>query len=114
VSASGAPGRVERIALNEARFREINERLLEGLERLPGAVGEVEFVCECGRRDCRECVVLTRDDYETVRADPARFAVVPGHELTEAERVVDRKARYSVVEKFEDVADIVVERDPRA
>lgn len=113
--ATPAPtGRQERIALNEARFREINERLREGLARVPGGLEQVDYVCECGGRDCRDTVTLTAEEYEAVRATSKQFAVVPGHEIPDAERVVGGVECYTVVEKFEAVADIVAARDPRA
>ena len=36
-----------------------------------------------------------------LRAEPTRFAVKPGHELPDVERVVERHESYFVVEKAE-------------
>jgi hypothetical protein len=105
--------RVERLAHNEARFREINERLSQELKRFPGELGDVDFVCECGRRDCRESVTLSAEQYEAVRAVSAHFAVVPGHEISDVERIVGGDARHSVVEKIPEVDHIVEATDPR-
>jgi hypothetical protein len=44
------------------------------------------------------------ETYEAVRANPRRFVLRPGHEIVDAEDVVERSARFVVVEKHEDVA----------
>jgi len=107
-------GRRERIALNESRFREINDRAKRDLGRLRHEPELFELVCECARVDCRAQVALRGGEYEAVRSDPLLFAIVPGHELPEAEDVVERHDRYAVVRKHENVRDIVEETDPRA
>jgi hypothetical protein len=56
---------------------------------------------------------LTRAEYESVRSEPARFAVLPGHVFSEAERVIEEHDGYLIVEKNEDVRGIVEETDPR-
>jgi hypothetical protein len=93
--------RDERIARNEALLREVNERIHdvgEGLQVLPDN-GELDFRCECGRRECDVLVHLLASDYERVRADNDRFVVVPGHEDDHIERVVERSEGYLVVDK---------------
>jgi len=105
--------RPRRIALNEAQFREINESLRDSLDRLAQLPEQLSFVCECGNADCRETIAVTPAAYEAARADPLRFLVHPGHELLDAERVVERHEGYLVVEKFADAARIVEETDPR-
>jgi len=109
---SAEPRKV-RIAENEARFREINETLQEGLRRLPADPRPVAFVCECGVRTCEAMVLVTSEEYEAVRANPRRFFVLTGHEFPEAETVVDRHDQFVVVEKHPDVADVVEGSYPR-
>jgi hypothetical protein len=92
--------RQTRIAKNETSFREINERLKRGLQRVRHTPELLEFVCECGDRTCEALVSLSFQEYEAVRRDSRRFAVVPGHVFAETERVVDGNDRYEVVEKF--------------
>jgi hypothetical protein len=54
-------------------------------------------------------------EYEAVRREPTRFAVVPGHERPEIESIVERHPTYHVVEKRdEDARGIARETDPRA
>jgi hypothetical protein len=42
---------------------------------------------------------MTRAEYEHVRSDNDRFALVPGHENEQIERVMERTERYVVVDK---------------
>jgi hypothetical protein len=100
----------QRIAMNEATFRKVNE----GMEAGQGSDGLLTFVCECGRLGCNKLIELTRDEYERLRANPRRFAIVDGHEIPEAERVVERTERFVVVEKAgHPEAEIVEHTDPR-
>ena len=97
--------------MNEATFRRVNE----GMEAAWDAEGRHAFVCECGRLGCNMLIELTRTEYEAVRANPRRFALVDGHEIEEVEDIVDRTARYIVVEKRgRPEAEIVEHTDPRA
>jgi hypothetical protein len=100
----------QRVAMNEAAFRKVNEGMEVGQD--PG--GLLTFICECGRMGCTRMIELTRAEYEAVRANPRRFAVLEGHELEEVENVVERHDRYLVVEKAGDeVSEVVEHTDPR-
>lgn len=89
----------ERLTANEHRFREVNERLQGDLQAVVEPGERVAFVCECSLVSCRETVPLTLDEYGRLRAYENRFALVDRHERLEIERVVEREARYIVVEK---------------
>ena len=89
----------KRLALNEALFRETNERLEERVQDTVGAEDELEILCECGNLDCSERILLAREKYVAVRSDPAQFAVKPGHEIADVEAVVARSDRFEVVRK---------------
>lgn len=91
--------RQKRIADNEASFRDINERLEDGLRQVRHPPELLQFICECGDRSCEGALRLTFEEYEAVRRDSRRFAVVPGHVFTDTERVVAGNDRYEVVEK---------------
>jgi hypothetical protein len=109
-----ASARKERIARNEAMFREGNERMRAWPEREEApATDKLLFLCECADPKCREHVSLTRPEYEAVRADPTHFAVVDGHEIPDAERVVERHEGHVVIEKNEEVHGIAEDTDPR-
>ena len=105
--------RERRIAENETRFREVNERLESAQTRVGTGNGGIEVLCECGDRDCTEQVALALTDYETVRADPVAFVVKPGHEAPEVEHLVERKGHYNIVRKRGEAAEIANEHDPR-
>ena len=105
--------RARRIAGNESRFREINERLRRDLEALPDDPVPAEFVCECGRVDCSESVKLTPEEYEAIRTSSLDFFVVPGHQAPDVEDVVDINERFARVRKHPEAADIVRDSDPR-
>jgi hypothetical protein len=100
----------QRVAMNEATFRRVNE----GMEAGQAPEGLLAFLCECGRLGCNKLIELTRAEYEGVRANPRRFAMVAGHEIDEVEEVVDRRDRYIVVEKRgRPESEVVEHTDPR-
>lgn len=99
--------RQRRIGENEAYWREVNE--LAPPE--PGMLNDV--FCECGRLECRERIQVTAGEYAAVRSSPTTFLVAPGHEIGDAERVVETSERYRVVEKIGEAAKVAVETEPR-
>jgi hypothetical protein len=100
--------REERLATNEARFREMNEAAQPRRQEGDGAPTPGDrFICECADRGCTRWLELTPEEYAEVRAHPRRFIVTPTHEIPDVESVVDRHANYFVVEKPEEVAHIV-------
>ncbi len=93
--------RAERIGRNEDLFRKVNDQI-EGVNEAFGVfTGTMSVLCECGKIECIEQIELTLDAYRELRADPTRFAVKPGHELPDVERVVERHEGYFVVQKME-------------
>ena len=90
--------RGERVGVNEALFREVNERI-EDLQSDLGQLPSFEIVCECADPACVERFTIDSDDYTALREDVHHFAIVPGHELPDVERVVERHEAYLVVEK---------------
>lgn len=95
-------GRKRRAAENELLYRELNERIRDVNEQFGLDGDRLELVCECSRLGCSERIVLTPAEYANVRAHSARFALVPGHEDPQLERVVERNDRFAVVEKLAD------------
>jgi hypothetical protein len=103
--------RSARLAKNETIFRAGNESIDKAVG---GKVEKAPYLCECGEKSCLARVELTQAEYEAVRAHPARFFVVPGHEdLTAGEVVVKQYDRFTVVEKQGEEREIVERRDPR-
>ena len=105
--------RKQRIAENEVRFRDINERLRAGVEGLTAPEERIDYICECGDAACASSLALTVADYELVRGDPLQFAVEPGHEVPDVESVVARYERYLLVRKHAESAPLVATRDLR-
>jgi hypothetical protein len=107
--------RERRIGANEAIFREVNERI-EQLNRTFATLTEtMEIMCECGELSCAQMISLSIADYERVRADSALFAVVPGHELTDVEDVVQEQDGFNVVRKHPgEPAAVAKATDPRS
>lgn len=101
-----------RVAENESIFRRANEKLEQRFREL-GAEGLTPFLCECGDARCTRTIKLSLDEYEAVRERADHFAIVPGHQILEAERVVEENGRYDVVEKVDVGRRVAEARDPR-
>jgi hypothetical protein len=105
--------RKDRIAQNEALHRAINERLAGWEERQATPAERHIFFCECGRDACDERLFITMSEYESLRADPMLFGVLPHHVIPDSERVVEQRDGYVIVEKDEDVRAIAEATDER-
>lgn len=91
--------RQRRIVENEVLYREVNEAI-GSLTTADDDAGLLRpWICECGDRTCTERALLTRSEYEAVRADPLTFFVLPGHEIPDVETVMLRAPRFHVVRK---------------
>jgi hypothetical protein len=102
----------DRIAHNETLFRDVNERIEAG--QWPTDRDEpTAFLCECGSLRCNMLVELTIPEYDRVRASATHFLLLPGHEIPEIERVVEREEGYVVVEKVGEAAEVAEDTDPR-
>ena len=102
----------DRLATNEAVFREINEGIERG--QWPGEDDTgVRFRCECAQLGCNELLEASIDEYEQVRANGRRFMVVPGHQRLDVELVVETRPGYLVVEKRGQAGVAAEETDPR-
>jgi hypothetical protein len=105
--------RDRRLAFNEALIREVNE-VVEGLSEGWFEPGEpIEFRCECADPGCEQRIFLTRDDYLRVRSSPTWFAIVPGHEAPDIERVVGTVGDAHIVEKLGVGREIAEQTDRR-
>lgn len=100
VTSPGEPGTGEPRWKQRITNAEINgRRVNEAIERGGGEGGSAVFVCECGHLGCTSTLELTIADYEEVRTNFDRFFVVPGHEITEVDQVVERHSDHLVVIK---------------
>jgi hypothetical protein len=106
--------RRSRLGVNEALFRSINERIEDLNESFATVTETFKIVCECGDPGCVTQISIAHDAYEQVRADPALFIVVPGHESPEVESIVDDRGAYHIVGKHPGLPEQVAkETDPR-
>ena len=103
--------RAIRAAKNEDLFREVNERIRGVASSNQGQ--QFDVVCECTDATCREAVALFPGEYETVRAEGARFVIAPGHDSPPIERIVEQTDRYWIVEKLGKAEDEAERLDPR-
>jgi hypothetical protein len=102
--------REERLARNEAFFRELNERL-EAVT--PDSAQGLVVVCECADVDCAQRLVLHPGEYEAIRAHETHFVVARGHVDPRIEDVVRRTDRFEVVAKRGVAAEVAEDLDPR-
>jgi hypothetical protein len=106
--------RQERLARNEALFRDVNESV-RSVAAVHGTDDHVyEFFCECSNVDCTFQLRATLAEYEGVRAHGDRFLISPSHSLPEIETVVERRDEWWVVQKHGEPAELVEELDPRS
>jgi hypothetical protein len=101
-----------KIGRHQSLFREVNERIDELAETFD-LRDEVPILCECGIADCNERIVLTQAEYDNLRRVATHFAVLPGHDIPDVERVVEENDRFVVVEKFGESAIVAIKLDPR-
>jgi hypothetical protein len=105
-------GRDEKLARNQALFREINERIMSLSTAFAAAHGvQLDLICECSDESCTNPIRVAIDDYQRVRASAIRFLIYPRHDIPRLEQVVDRGNGYEIVEKFGDAARVVAD-DP--
>ena len=91
--------RETRAARNQAMFRAVNDKIRELNETFAVFTGTFTIACECADAHCVGTISIKPADYETIRANPRRFAILPGHLDTDIESVVDEAECYQVAEK---------------
>ena len=112
--AGEAPGLS--LTANQSRFRTLNDRLSRAADRYHFESGvPVPFTCECPDPGCHEVVMLSLDQYESVRAHPTWFLLVAGHEDDQSahERVIEAESGYAIVEKVGAAGVEAARLDPR-
>ena len=93
--------RERKLGLNEAMFREVNERLEELNRTFADFTDQLQVVCECADMACAEMIEVPAADCERIRSDPTLFILVTGHEVTDVEDVVEVLPGFEVVRKRE-------------
>ena len=106
--------RERRLGMNEAVFREVNERVEEIHQTLASNDGTLHIICECGALTCTERLFVPIAEYERVRSDPTHFLLQVGHEDPTVERMIENHETYIIVEKEGvDVEEVAEATDPR-
>ena len=106
--------RERRLGLNEAMFREVNERV-EDINRTFGSITDsFDIICECGSASCTERITVPIAVYERVRGNPLHFLLQVGHDDPLVERTIENHETFIIVEKEgEDVEEVAEATDPR-
>jgi hypothetical protein len=106
--------RERRLGLNEAMFREVNERVEDINQTFASVTGTFDIFCECGDMACTERITVPVDIYERVRGESTHFLLRAGHEDPTVESVVETFEVFVIVEKEGvEVERVAEETDPR-
>lgn len=97
---------------NEAVFRKHNETIQENRDYYNELAREddqpylidntnlkLEYMCECSDENCVSRVSLMSDTYNKIHQNRKRFVVKNGHEALEIEKIVEKRANYTIVDK---------------
>lgn len=104
----------ERVARNDALFREANEGIQKAATKHE-VLDQIPFICECADGNCRELLILSIDEYEEIRQNSRYFLNAPGHVRAAegAAEVVNDRGRYTIVAKTGHAGDVAERLDPR-
>jgi hypothetical protein len=100
----------ERVARNDAIFRDANEKIAEAAVRLERE-RPVPFICECADPRCTTLVYVSLEEYAEIRRDDTHFLNAPGHDVAAGPHatVIERRDGYDIVEKLGEAAELVRE-----
>jgi hypothetical protein len=103
----------ERVARNDATFRDANEKIRAAAEGVE--MERIPFLCECADERCHALVRLSLDEYERVRSESTLFVNATGHQRAAGPHadVVEDRGDYVIVRKVGRAGEIVEELDPR-
>jgi hypothetical protein len=103
----------KKLAENEVIFRNANERVASDLLEIEHKAKEegdfdlmydkeviLQFYCECSDELCKQRIKLSPHEYAKVHKNSSQFIMLPGHSTPEIERVVMKRKKYIVAEKF--------------
>jgi hypothetical protein len=103
----------ERIARNNATFRDANEHI-SAAAGIYGIDSPVPFICECADPHCSEIVRMRLEEYEAIRAHSRHFLHIPGHQDgAGVSQVVARRDGYVIVQQVGRAGDIAEALDER-
>ncbi len=93
-----------RLVENEWIMEALNRRIDERVGEARSEAGDppdapVAFFCECSDLACRGRIALTPSRFAEIHRDPALFVILPGHENSAIETVVDTWGDHVIVRK---------------
>jgi hypothetical protein len=107
-------------AEKQNHYRIVNERIAEiytafAASREDDNLSELfELFCECGHPGmCGQRIKIDTATYERIRSDPTTFVLVPGHQTTDVENVIEIGNDYLITRNFGLAADIARAGDTR-
>ena len=111
----GSLASAERVAQNDAAFREANEAIHETAAAWE-MDGLLPVICECADTGCSQVVRLTRPEYEDVRSNPRWFINAHGHHVNGQgwAKIVAEHPRYVLVEKIGEAGEIAEQLHQRS
>lgn len=98
---------------NQVERRARNEWIAQTSVSFNAHIEFETYVCECGDAVCEQQVKMTRQEYESVRADGTHFALAIDHENPEIDRLLGENGRFAIVEKLGEAARMAQESNPR-
>ena len=102
--ASAADRALAQVAERQQQRRGFNQRLagIETPDHRP-----TRFRCECGLIACGATIQLTGGEYAELRSDARHFAMLAGHVISGADRIVARRRGWVIVEQPDEIATAV-------
>jgi hypothetical protein len=89
-----APGNADNDLRKQRFYREVNMRIREVAGTFSGD-GPVEFICECGRRDCRATIALTEAEWDFLVSEGVSVLVTVEHKAAaDGRRVITENAHF--------------------
>jgi hypothetical protein len=101
--------RARQIGLNEALFRQVNERIDELQNSFGSGTLTMQAVCECGDPTCTAQLEIEIELYRRVRSDARLFLIRRGHQMEDVEDVVESHGETEVVRKHPGLPSAVAE-----
>lgn len=110
----GAAGdeREIRAARNQAMFRTINHRLTRD-DLVAEITGGHMIACECADPRCVQTLAISTAQYQEIRREPQRFAVLPVHVFPDVENAISESGAYVVVEKIGQAGEVAEALEPQ-
>jgi hypothetical protein len=105
--------RERRAAQNQLLFRAVNEQIVGMTENFRSDLSDINLVCECWTPSCTGTIRCRLEEFEQLDRTGNVFIVLPGHEDSLVEDVVDASNGYVVVRKRDLAARIVGQAQAR-